>query len=174
MMNKSDIVVAVFDSHDQADQAVRKLAKEGFDMKTISIVGRDYHTEAQAVGYLNAGARARFFGKLGAFWGGLAGILFGSAMMFVPVVGHVVVLGPLASALVGGLEGAALGGGASALFGALLSLGIPKDSVIRYETAIRADKFLVSVHGGGSDVRRAKDLLSAAGSTDVQTHKGSV
>ena len=82
-MNKSDIALAVFDSHTQADAAVRSLAKAGFDMKTISIVGKDYHTEEHAVGYLNAGDRAKFFGKLGAFWGGLAGILFGSALMFV-------------------------------------------------------------------------------------------
>jgi uncharacterized membrane protein len=173
-MSKTDFTVAVFDKHTLADDAVRRLAKAGMDMKTISIVGRDYHTEEHAVGYLNIGDRARFFGKLGAFWGGLAGILFGSAMMFIPVVGHVVILGPIAATLVGGLEGAALGGGASALFGAMSSLGIPKDTVVRYETAIKANKFLVVVHGDEAANRQAHDLLSAAGSTDVERHPGTV
>ncbi len=171
-MNKTDLAVAVYDSHEQAEEAVRELAKAGFNMKGISILGKDYQTEESVVGYFNAGDRAKFFGKLGAFWGGLAGLLFGSAMLFVPVVGHIVILGPLAATLVGGLEGAALGGGAGALVGALSALGIPRDSVLRYETAIKANKFLVIVHGGADAIQRARDVLATAGSTDVQTHPG--
>ena len=169
-MNKTDIAVAVYDSHRKAEDAVHQLAKAGFDMKTISILGKDYHTEEHVVGYFNTGDRVKYFGKLGAFWGGMAGILFGSALMFVPVVGHIVVLGPLAAAIAGGLQGAVLGGSASALIGALSTLGVPKDSVLRYETAIKADKFLVIVHGGGDDILRARELLVAAGSDDVQAH----
>lgn len=171
-MSKTDIAVAIYDSHTQAEEAVHKLARAGFDMKTISILGKDYHTEEHVVGYFNAGDRARFFGKLGAFWGGMAGILFGSALMFVPVVGHIVVLGPIAATIAAGLQGAVLGGGFSALVGALTTIGVPKDSVLRYETALKASKFLVIVHGGGDAIRRAHDLLGAAGSTDVQTHAG--
>ena len=169
-MQKTDIAVAVYDSHEKAEAAVRELARAGFDMKSISIVGKDYHTEDQVVGYFNAGDRAKFFGKLGAFWGGLAGILLGSAFMFIPVVGHVVVLGPLASMLVSGLEGAVVGGGASALMGALTTIGIPKDSVVRYETAIKADQFLVSVHASQADVARIQQLLTQAGGTSVESH----
>ena len=171
-MSKTDIAVAVYDSHTQAEDAVHKLAKSDFDMKTISIIGKDYHSEEHVVGYFNVGDRARFFGKLGAFWGGLAGVLFGSALMFVPVVGHIVVLGPLAATIAGGLQGAVLGGGVSALLGALTAIGVPKDSVLRYETALKASKFLVIAHGGSEDLRRAHDVLSAAGSADVQTHAG--
>jgi hypothetical protein len=56
--------------------------------------------------------------------------------------------------------------------GALSAIGVPKDSVLRYETALKASKFLVIVHGSGDDIRRARDVLEAAGSTDVQTHAG--
>ena len=65
-----------------------------------------------------------------------------------------------------------LGGSASAVFGALTALGIPKDSVVRYETAIKADKFLVTVNGTRDDIARAREMLGDAGSTDVQTHTG--
>ena len=99
-------------------------------------------------------------------------MLFGSALMFVPVVGHIVVLGPIAATIAGGLQGVVLGGGFSALVGALTAIGVPKDSVLRYETALKASKFLVTVHGGSEDIRRAHDVLSAAGSADVQTHAG--
>ncbi len=171
-MNKADLSVAIYDSHDRAESAVRQLAHAGFDMKAISIVGKDYHSEEHVVGYFNAGDRAKFFGKLGAFWGGLAGMLFGSALMFVPIVGHIVILGPLAAAVVSGLEGAVVAGGLSALVGALTAMGIPKDSVLRYETALKADQFLVIVSGGAADIQRAHEVLAAAGSLDVQDHKG--
>lgn len=171
-MSKSDIAVAIFDLHTQAEAAVHKLAHAGFDMKTVSILGKDYHSEERVVGYFNAGERARFFGRLGAFWGGLAGMLFGSALLFVPVVGHFVVLGPIVGMIAGGLQGAALGGGVSALVGALSAIGVPKDSVLRYETALKASKFLVIVHGGGAEIRRAHELLADSGSSAVRIHAG--
>ena len=43
----------------------------------------------------------------------------------------------------GAAAGAVLGGGASVLAAALSSIGIPKDSAIRYETAVMADKYLL-------------------------------
>jgi uncharacterized membrane protein len=169
-MNRTDIAVAVYDVHTQAEAAVKALQRAGFDMKKISIIGRDYHTEEHVVGFLNAGDRAKIFGKLGAFWGGLMGVLFGSAMMFIPVVGHVVVLGPLAAALFGGLQGAVLVGGISALAGALMAVGIPRDSVLRYETALKADKFMLVVHGGAQEIKRAHELLRTSGLTSFDHH----
>lgn len=170
-MTKTDIAVAVYDLHTQAEAAVKALQRAGFDMKKISIVGRDYHTEEHVVGFLNAGDRAKVFGKLGAFWGGLMGVLFGSAMMFIPVVGHVIVLGPLAAALFGGLQGAVLVGGISALAGGLMAVGIPKDSVLRYETALKADKFMLVVHGDAQEIRRAHELLKTSGLASFNHHR---
>ena len=162
-MTKPDIAVAVYDTHTKAEDAVKALQRAGFDMTKVSIIGRGYHTDEHVVGFLNAGDRAKVFGKFGAFWGGLMGVLFGSAMMFIPVVGHLIVLGPLAAALVGGLEGAVVVGGLSALAGALMAVGIPKDSVLRYETALKADKFLLVVHGDAQEIKRAHELLKTSG-----------
>lgn len=166
----SQIVLALFGTHDAADAGVRQLAAAGIALPTISIVGKNYHSEEQAAGYLNAGDRAKFYGKFGAFWGGLAGLLVGSGFFFVPVIGQLVVLGPLASIIVGGIEGAVLAGGASALAGALMATGIPKNSVVRYEMALKADQFLVSVHCAPADVTRIQQLLAQAGGTEVQSH----
>ena len=93
MLSKDqDIAVAVYDEHSTAEEAVKTLQRGGFDMKKISIVGKDYETDEHVVGFLNAGDRAKIFGKLGAFWGGLFGILFGAALIFIPVIGSVVIL----------------------------------------------------------------------------------
>jgi uncharacterized membrane protein len=167
---RTDIAVAVYDHHTQAEDAVKALQRAGFDMRQISIIGKDYEKEEHVVGFLNAGDRAKVFGKWGAFWGGLMGILFGSAMMFVPVVGHVIVLGPLAAMLFGGLQGAVVVGGLSALAGALMAVGIPRDSVLRYETALKANKFMLVVHGDAQAIGRAHDLLKASGLASFDHH----
>ena len=171
-MSKPDIAVAVYDTHTSAEDAVKALQRAGFDMTKISIIGRGYHTDEHVVGFLNAGDRAKVFGKFGAFWGGLMGVLFGSAMMFIPVVGHLIVLGPIAAALVGGLEGAVVVGGISALAGALMAVGIPKDSVLRYETALKADKFMLIVHGDAQEIERAHELLKSSGLASFDHHPG--
>lgn len=162
--------VAIFESHDGAEAAVRDLQKNGFDIKQLSIVGKDYHTEEHVVGYYNTGDRMKYWGKLGAFWGGLWGILFGAAFFWIPGIGPLVVAGPLVSAIVGGLEGAAIYGGLSALGAGLVSIGIPKDSIIKYETAIKAGKFVLLAHGTPDELGRARDLLKASGATEVTAH----
>lgn len=169
----ASLAVAVYDRHTDAEAAVKALQRAGFDMTRISIVGRDYRTEEHVVGFLNAGERAQILGKYGAMWGGLMGMLFGAAMLVVPVVGPVVVLGPLAAALVGGIEGAVAVGGASALVGALSALGIPRNSVLRYETALKADKFMLMVHGDAHDMARATELLQASGYASLDQHADS-
>ena len=99
------------------------------------------------------------------------GVLFGSALMFIPVVGHVVVLGPLAATLFSGLQGAVLVGGLSALAGALMGVGIPKDSVLRYETALKADKFMLVVHGDAQEIDKARELLKTSGMASFDHHR---
>ena len=169
-MAQTSAAVAVYATHDQADEAIKSLQKAGFDMKKLSIVGKDFRTEEHALGYYNTGDRVRFWGKTGAFWGGLVGILFSSAFLLIPVVGHIIVLGPLVSSIVGGLEGAAIGGGTSALVGALTGLGIPKDSVVQYENEVKAGKFLVIAQGTPDDVVRAKETLALAKPASIAQH----
>ena len=143
-MSNENAAVAILNTHTEAENAVKELQRSGFDLKKLSIVGKDYHTEENVVGYYNIGNRMYSWGKLGAFWGGLWGILFGSAFFFIPGIGPLVVAGPLVSSIVGGLEGAVMLGGLSALGAGLFSLGIPKDSILKYETAIKSDKFMLA------------------------------
>jgi nitrite reductase/ring-hydroxylating ferredoxin subunit len=166
----SAVVVAVFDSHLKVDAAVKELGNAGFDMKKLSVVGKDYHSEEQVVGFYNAGDRVKFWGKQGAFWGGMWGVLFSGAMLAIPVFGHIVILGALASMLVSGAAGAAAAGGLTALGAALYSCGVPKNAIVTYESALKADKFLLVVHGSPEEVLRARDVLGTLGAASVDTH----
>src|SRR5580700_6831784 len=146
-MSEQNAVVAIYASHVEAEEALEELQSGGIDMKTLSIVGKDYHTDEHVVGYYNARDRMKRWGKTGAFWGGFWGLLFGSAFFAIPGVGPLLVAGPLVAWIVGALEGAAVVGGLSALGAGLASIGIPKDSILEYELSLQTDKYLLIVHG---------------------------
>ncbi len=172
-MQAPDSVVAVFSDHDSAETAVKKLTEAGFQMKNLSVVGRGYHSDEKVVGFYNIGDRIKFWGTRGAFWGGLWGLFFGGLFLTIPVVGHVVVLGYLAATALSAIETAVLTGGITAIGAALYSIGVPKDSVLSYETAIKADGFLVMAHGTPAEVERAKGVLGTTEASSVEIHQGS-
>src|SRR6201986_5262100 len=128
-MAGTNAVIAVYDNHSAAEDAVKELQKSGFDMKKLSVIGKDYHTEEQVVGYYNAGDRMKYWGTTGALWGGLWGLLFGAAFFWVPGLGPLLVAGPVSTAIVAALESAVVFGGLSALGAGLYSIGIPKDGI---------------------------------------------
>jgi len=170
LSEQNSSVIAIYNTHELAEDAVKALQHQGFDMQKLSIVGKDYHTEEHVVGYYNTGDRMKAWGKFGAFWGGLWGLLFGAAFFFVPGVGPVLVAGPLAAWIVGALEGAVVVGGLSALTAALVSVGIPKDSAIKYETELQAGKFILIAHGTAEEVERAKTLLESTQHEGLTAH----
>lgn len=170
-MAKNHAVVAVFSDHTAAEAAIRKLADDGLDIKHFSIIGKGYHTEEQVVGFYNAGDRIKFWGQNGAMWGGLWGLFFSGIFMTVPVVGPVVVLGHFATMVFAAVEGAVVVGGLNALGAALYSLGIPKDSVIQYEQALKADGFLIVAHGPVEELVRAKTILETMKPISLDLHR---
>jgi hypothetical protein len=172
-MTQNNAVVAIYKSHTEAESAIKQLQESGFDMKKLSIVGRDYHTDENVVGYYNAGDRMKHWGKTGAFWGGIWGLLFGSAFFFVPGIGPLLVAGPLVTWIVGALEGAALVGGLSVLGAGLYSLGIPKDSILQYETAIKTGKYVLIAHGSSVETALARKIVGETNPETMEEHQPS-
>ena len=166
-------VVAVFSQHSAAENAIKELKDGGFDIKKLAVVGRDYQTEQDVVGFYNTGDRMKDWGKWGAFWGGLWGMLFGAAFLIIPGVGPVVAAGSIVTWIVAALEGAAVVGGLSALGAGLYSLGIPKNSIVQYETSIKAGKFILVAHGSAEEVAKARDMLKTSGADQIDTYEPS-
>jgi hypothetical protein len=170
MAEKKNAMVAVYNTHIEAEAGIKELQKSGFAMKKLSIVGKDYQSDESVVGYYNTGDRMRHWGKLGAFWGGIWGLLFGSAFFMIPGFGPILVGGPLVAWLVGALEGAVVVGGLSALGAGLYSIGIPKDSVVKYETAIKAGKYVIVAHGTADEVANAKKIIEDTEAIESDVH----
>jgi uncharacterized membrane protein len=169
-MNNMESVVAVYATHGQAEDAVKNLQEGGIDMKSLSIAAKDTHTDEHVVGYYNAGDRMKRWGKVGAFWGGFWGLLFGSAMFAIPGLGPILVAGPLVAWIVAGLEGAVVVGGVSAVGAGLASIGIPHDSIVEYEVALKSDKFVLLVHGAAETVDKAKHILAGTQHVSYTCH----
>jgi Heat induced stress protein YflT domain len=171
-MSTQNSVVAVYRTHPEADQAVKELQRGGVDMRKLSIVGKDYHTEEQVIGYYTTGDRMKYWGKMGAFWGGFWGLLCGSAFFVIPGLGPILAAGPIVAWIVAGLESAVAVGGLSALGAGLYSIGIPKDSILKYETALRSDQFVLIAHGTAAEVAKARDIIQTTHPAEVNIHSG--
>lgn len=154
-------VIAIYPDHAAAEDAIRRLHGEGFDLRDLSILGRNVEVSEQPTGlpvtpidYATTGA------ETGAWFGGIFGLLVGAAFVILPGLGPVLVAGPLAAALLGGVEGALAGAALGALTGALVGWGVPKDLALTFETHVKAGKFLVVARGTAENVDRARSLLA--------------
>jgi hypothetical protein len=96
--------------------------------------------------------------------------MLGAAFFWVPGFGQLLVAGPLVMWIVGSLEGAVVTGGITALGAGLYSIGIPKNSVMQYETEVKNGKLLLVAHGTADEVERARDILYQTQATTTTVH----
>lgn len=163
--------VAIFTDHSGAEGAIRDLKKAGFDITKLSLVGRDYQAEDGVVGFYKTGDRMKYWGKLGAFWARAWGQLAGAAFLIIPGVGPVLVAGPMASWVIGALECAIFVGGLSAFGAGLISLGIPRDKALKYESSVKAGKFLLISHGTDEEAIRVKPILEMTEAEEIGVYE---
>ncbi len=167
-------VVAIYDTHGEAEASIRKLQKMGFEMSKLSIVGKDYHTSENVVGYYNTGDRMKSWGATGAFWSGIWSLMFGSAFFLIPGIGPILAAGPVVVWIVGALESAVVVGGLSALGAALFSIGIPENSIIEYETQLKAGKFVLIYHGSADEAEKTRAAFDETNHLGVRKRIGNI
>ncbi len=163
-------VVALYNTHAEAEDAVRALQHVEFDLQKLSIVGKDFAAEEAAIGYYTTGDRMKAWGKTGTFWDGVWGLLSGSAVFMLPGFGPLLAAGPVVGWIVGALEGPAAAGSLSALGAGFFSIGIPEDSIIEYETQLKAGKYLVIAHDTLVEVIKTREAFAATTHQGVQEH----
>ncbi len=136
---KRRILLAFYHDHDRAESALRRLMDADFAPDRISLLGKASSSGDDPLGvyYSSAGERMKAWGGMGAFWGGLWGLLSGAAGFFlVPGVGAVAAAGPVVNAVTGAAAGAGVAGGAmvggaalSQLGVAIHGMGVPEDTL---------------------------------------------
>ncbi len=156
------VVLGVFDTRQQAEEAASNLRDKGFH-KEISIVAReedgDEIQETRMAG--EEGGDTAIEGiTTGGVLGGLAGLAAGAGALVVPGIGPLIAMGPIA----GLLSGAATGG----IAGGLIDWGIPEEEGRHYEEDVKEGKILISVQGSESRLNEAGDVLRQHGAHDVK------
>lgn len=164
-------LIAVFSDHSAADAAIKSLVEAGFSTQSLSVVGKGSRSGENTL-FHGIGDRLKFWGSRSAFWGALWGLFFGGLFVAFPELGIVVVLGYLAATTISAVESESLVGGFGTLGTSLNTVGIPVESASRYETAVKADGFLVMAHGTSDEVEHAGSILVGAGATSIEVHGG--
>jgi hypothetical protein len=156
---KHDPVVAVCVTHEAAQALVAALQRARFDMTQLSLVGNGSAAPEHVHGFFTVGDRVKAWASTGSLWGAGWGLLLGAAIVAMPPIGVVVAAGPFVAMLLAVLESAAVVGGVSAIAAALTELGMSPEHAANYEADVKADRFLVIVHGSPADIARARTIV---------------
>ena len=108
-MSEHNAVVGVYNSHTDAEAAVKALQQSGFDMQKLSIVGKGLSDGRARHRLLQRRRPHAVLGHTGGLVGLVCGLLVGAALFVIPGLGPVIVFGPLVGGLVGALGGAVVG-----------------------------------------------------------------
>jgi hypothetical protein len=167
-------VVGVYETMAQAEEAVHTLDQAGFPVKHVSIVTQNLVSDKTMHGYITPGEDLTPQGAAtGAWVGGLLSLLIGSAFLWVPGFGPLVVLGRLAALLLVGAEGALIGAATGSLLGALANWGIAQEHILDYEQQVKGGKHLVIAYGTDEEVARAQAILEETHVGTLRVHAGS-
>jgi len=86
-------------------------------------------------------------------------LLIGSAFLWLPGFGPLLVIGRLAALLLAGVEGTMVGAATGSLLGALANWGIAEEHILDYEKQLREGKHLVIAYGTAEEVDKAHAIL---------------
>jgi hypothetical protein len=146
--------VAVYESHEQAVQALQELCAADFPLKKVSLVGRAEVLEDHI--QLKSTEPAKNAPLIaGATLGPILGLLTGIGIFAIPGVGFLYGAG----AIVGVMGGLDLGVVAGGILTLLATLGISKQHHLKFEEHIRTGKFLLIVEGNTKEIEQAKEIL---------------
>ena len=174
------LLVALFDRHQEAERSVRLLVERDFPMDMLSVLGKGESGGDDPLGlyYSSVGDRMKGWGKMGAFWGGLWGLLTGAAGLFVfPGIGPVLAAGPVVEAIAAALAGAGLGGSAMAGAAAASQFtvamhrsGVPEEKLEMLQDAIEQGHYLLMLRLDEEEAGKWQTLLAHNGASMVDVY----
>jgi hypothetical protein len=163
-------VIATYETMEDVDDALRRLADDGFPVQNLSVLTENLESSRDVHGFVTTGDIARSGAGWGAWLGGIFGVLSGVALVIVPGVGPVLAAGSAATWIAAALEGA--GGGA--VLGGLIGAGtghfVEKRKIPKYEETLRAGKYLLIAHGDSYLADRAQKVLADTAAQSVDRH----
>lgn len=160
--------IGVYSSHTAAEAAVRMLEQASISLNDISLIGGDREASEASLGHYSPPGFVehgleRQGEREGMWMGGLVGLLVGFGSFFLPGIGVLVVLGPLAG-LLGGI-------GAGAVMGDMTGELFCHDISADYRDWLVAGNFLVIVHCTTAEEPGVKQVLESTEPLSIKTHR---
>jgi cation transport regulator ChaB len=168
-------VSAVFQTEEQAHEAIRKLIDQGISSDRISVMGKDFQSQTRITGFISkkdviwGGLRSG--AAFGSFFGSLLGLLTGVGVLFIPFIGSVVAAGPIGAVLLGAASGAIAGSAGGGLASALATLGMPEDKAAIYQTRVQAGEFLLMAEVSAAQVAEIQSAIEGLGGEEVHVNE---
>ncbi|MET0945307.1 MAG: hypothetical protein ABWY22_07855 [Flavobacterium sp.] len=150
-MENQQLFVANYKSLQQAEDAIKKLKKSGYDITRLSIIGKDCYTEQNVLGYFNIYDKMEKWSTTGLFAIGLCGLLFGLLFIFNLTANLPYFRIPIIYACVAVLLGATL---------PLIGMGFSKDKTIKYKTEVKARKYVLLAQETNANIEIMRTTLN--------------
>jgi hypothetical protein len=161
--------VAIYQDRSQAEEAVCALDRGGISITQVSMVVPDLEYENKP-DHFNVSEAARQGALTGAGIGGLFGLLIDAACVWAPGFGPLLVVGPLATALLGGIEGAIAGAAGAKLLDMMSDRQVSKQILVTYRKQLKRGNCLVIVHGSAAEVDQALQILKNTRVLELHPH----
>jgi len=149
-----------YDNHSEAEQAVIRLQENDCDIENMSIVAINLYSTERVLGFYNLKDKVRSWAGAGAFWAGFWGFLFGFSTYSVPFIGPLLFAGPI-GAILTGIGMAIIGAFVSALAAVIAGIFASKYKKLKYDTKIKAGKYMLLSQSSDSQIERARTILHA-------------
>jgi hypothetical protein len=149
-MENQKLFVANYKTQQEAEDAIKKLKKSGYDIRKLSIMGTDCYTEQSILGYFNIYDKMEKWSTVGLFAIGLCGLLFGLFFIFNLTASLPYFKIPIIYACVAILLGATL---------PLIGMGFSKEKSIKYKTEVKARKFMLFAQETNAKIESIRALL---------------
>jgi hypothetical protein len=171
IMSKNYLFVAIYNGRAEGEAAIREIQDSGVNMMRLSFLGRDYRARDKLIGRYQSSDHTRYWENLSAFGDGVWGLLSSIALFHIPETGTFLAGGPVAGAIIGALEGTPAVRGLSAVGSGLHIIGIPRDSVLKYERAIKGDKYLIIAQGIEEEIAAIKAIIKNTDAVEFDLHQ---
>lgn len=149
-MKDKKLLIAHYKTLQQAEEAIKKLKQNGYDITNLCVIGMDCYTEQNVLGYHNIYNQMEKWSILGLLAVALAGFLFGSFILFnigmtIPYL-RISIIFVCAATLLAAII-------------TIIILALSKEPTIKYRTQIKAQKFMLFANATPAQIDRMRNVL---------------
>ncbi len=167
-MEQNKKIVGVFNTEQEAINAIEGLKRQGYTSDEISVVGRNRDGIENVTDETNTKAPEGTVTGMatGGVIGGVTGLLAGIGLLAIPGIGPILAAGPIAATI----TGLAVGAGAGGVVGGLIGLGIPEEEARQYNDYVNDGRILVMVDSDAERNRSVYDTFRTNNSLNSDTY----